>query len=203
MATQMSDKETTEKCKMNPNVAAIQGRSNGTRAGSHWSEILAAVEDRSVQPPEFVRLILMEMSLACHELQTLSGHSSLEFKLKPLLAEIHALQTLAGTAGQLEEVAAQTDTVNLDGPKFYYVATELFEIFIKTADAAGCSQLTLDTIRRSLRNHLLPREPEIRRRIKEIVAFPEDTETPMWPKKPSNESTTNSPANAVAERPTT
>jgi len=188
---------------MNPNGAAIQGKSNGTRAGSHWSEILAAVEDRSVQPAEFVRLILIEMSLACHELQTLSGHSSLEFKLKPLLAEIHALQTLAGTAGQLEEVAAQTDTVNLDGPKFYYVAAQLFEIFIKTADAAGCSQLTLDTIRRSLRNHLLPREPEIRRRIKEIVDFPEDMETPMWPKKPSNESATNSPENAAAEGPTT
>jgi hypothetical protein len=119
------------------------------------------------------------------------------------VAEIHALQTLAGTAHQLEEVAAQTDTVNLDGPKFSYVATELFGIFIKTADAAGCSPLTLDTIRRSLRDHLLPRQPEIRRKMKEGVDFPDDTETPLWPKKTSHESAANSPENAAAERPTT
>jgi hypothetical protein len=166
MATQMSDKETTEKCKMNPNVAAIQGRSNGTRAGSHWSEILAAVEDRSVQPAEFVRLILMEMSLVCHELQTLSGHSSLEFKLKLLLAEVHALRTLAETTRHMTELAVRTD--NLDELKFQYILSALFKIFEDSVRKSNCSQLIDETIFKFLHRSMERREPEIRLEIKKI-----------------------------------
>jgi hypothetical protein len=166
MVAQMRDKETTEKCKMNPNVAAIQGRSNGTRAGSHWSEILAAVEDRNVRPAELVRLILMEMSLVCHELQTLSGHSSLEFKLKPLLAELHALRTLAETTRYMTELAVQTD--NLDEPKFQYFLSALLEIFKDSVRASDCGQLIEETIFKFLRRNMERREPEIRLEIKKI-----------------------------------
>jgi hypothetical protein len=191
---------------MNANVAAIPGRSNGptsTRANSHWPEILAAVEDRSVRPAELVRLILMEMSVVCHELRAVSEHSSLEFKLKPLLAELHALRTLAETTRHLTEVAVQTDTVNLDGPKFTYVLSALIDMFKKAADVAECPPLLWETISRSLRFSIAQRELEIRRNIEKITEFPQGAEDSVWPNNRSNESTTNSPENAAAEGPTT
>jgi hypothetical protein len=203
MATQMSDKETTEKCKMNPNVAAIRGRSNGTRAGSHWPEILVAVEDRNVRPAELVRLILMEMSLVCHELQTLSGHSSLEFKLKPLLAEVHALRTLAETTRHMTELAVQTDAADPDGPKVLYLLDTLSEIFKQSILDAGYTEHDCISIYKFFRASFALQESEIRRKMKEVADFPEDPEAPVWPKKPSNESAANSPEDAAAEGPAT
>jgi hypothetical protein len=191
---------------MKPKVAAIQGRSNGptsTRADSHWPEILAAVEDRSVRPAEFVRLILMEMSLVCHELQTLSGHSSLEFKLKPLLAEVHALRTLAETTRYATELAVQTDTVNLDGPKFSYLLRAMLDVLKESVLKAGYDANAWNSILRVFRDKIVQREPEIRRNMKKIAAFPEGAEASVWPKSPSNESATNSPGDTAAERPTT
>jgi len=56
---------------------------------SRWAEILAAASSPDFQRAQFVLLILMEMSSACHELGLATGHSSLSFKIKPLTAEIH------------------------------------------------------------------------------------------------------------------
>jgi hypothetical protein len=187
---------------MNPKPVRPNVPTN-TRVDSHWPEILAAVKDRSVQPAEFVRLILMEMSLVCHELQTVSGHSSLEFKLKPLLAELHALRTLAETARHMTELAVQTDTVDLDGPKFAYVLGELLEIFKQSILDAGCSEHVCLSILKFNRDNMAERESEIRRKMKKMADFPEGTKTPEWPKKPSNEPATNSPEDAAAEGPTT
>jgi hypothetical protein len=75
------------------------------------------------------RLILKEMSLAGRDLHAVSGHSSLEFKLKPLVAEVHALRTLAETVRYESELTVETDIVDLDGPKFKYVLSEITTVF--------------------------------------------------------------------------
>lgn len=191
---------------MIPEGAAIPGTSNGTtgtRADSHWPEILAAVQDRKVPPAEFVRLILMEMSLVCHELQTLSGHSSLEFKLKPLLAEVHALRTLAETTRYAIELAVKTDTVNTDGPKFQYLMGEVIAVFKESARQAGCDNFRWGTIYRFLRDNIDRQAPEIRRKMERVTAFPEGVEAAVWPTKSSNESATNSLGDTSTEPSTT
>jgi hypothetical protein len=186
--------------------AAIQGISNGTtgaRADSHWPEILAAVQDRNVPPAELVRLILMEMSLVCHELQTLSGHSSLEFKLKPLLAEVHALRTLVETTRHLTEVAVQTDTVNTDGPKFRYLMSEVIAVLKESASQAGCTDFLWGSIYRFFRENIDREAPEIRRKMEKVTALSEVADAAVWPKRVSNESATNSLGDTPAEPSTT
>lgn len=190
---------------MIPEGAAIPGTSNGTtgtRADSHWPEILAAVQDRKVPPAEFVRLILMEMSLVCHELQTLSGHSSLEFKLKPLLAEVHALRTLAETTRCAIQLV-QTDPGNLRERQINYLFSAMLDMFEKTTLAARCPTLSWDTIRKSLLATIAQRESEIRRQLEKIADSPEDVEAAVWPTKSSNESATNSLGNTPTEPSTT
>lgn len=191
---------------MNPNVAASPGRPNvptSTRANSHWPEILAAVEDRSVRPAELVRLILMEMSLVCHELQTLSGHSSLEFKLKPLLAEVHALRTLAETTRYAIGLAVQTDTVNLQERQTYYLVEALVGVFEESALQAGCSAFLWDSTLRAFRDIIRHRQEDIVRGMMKVAASPEGVEASVWPKRASNESATNSPGDTAVEHPTT
>ena len=173
---------------MNTTTVATQGTSDGAasgRAESHWPEILAAVGNRSFEPAEFVRLILMEMSLVCHELQVTSAHSSLAFKLKPLLAEIHALRTLAETARYATELATEADVVNLDGPKFMYVIGQLCELVRESAQKAGCGPLVIDTIWRISAKVSAEREEEIRQNIDKIGAVSKPANDSVWPENNS------------------
>jgi len=191
---------------MKPNAVPIQGISNGatsTPADSHWPEILAAAQDRNVRPTEFLRLILIEMSVVCGELRAVSEHSSLEFKLKPLLAQVHALRTLAETTRYATELAVQTDIVNLDGPKFFYVAKAWLEVFRESVLAAGCSDHIWQSILRFFRDKMGQQESEIRCKVKEMADFPEGAEESVWPKKPSSESMANSAGDSAAERSAT
>jgi len=190
---------------LKPNVAAIQGGPNGptaTRADSHWPEILAAVEDRSVPPAEVVRLILMEMSLVCHELRTVSGHSSLEFKLKPLLAEVHALRILAQTTRRTSELAVQTAPVNLDGAAYYLVGA-VTDVFKESALQAGCSDHVWRSILTFFRDNIGRRQEEIWRKMEEIAATPEEAEAFVRREDASNKPATNSPGEPAAEHPAT
>jgi len=170
---------------MNPTRVENQGTSDGVasgRAESNWPEILAAVGNRSFKRAEFVRLILMEMSLVCHELQVTSAHSSLVFKLKPLLAEMHALRTLAETARYATELATEDDVVNLDGPKFMYVISQLCDLVKESAQKAGCGHLVVDTVARGFRYGLAERQAEIRRNIEKVGAVSKSAEEPVWPR---------------------
>lgn len=190
---------------MKPNAAPIQRTSDGagTRTDSHWPEILASAQDRDVRPTEFLRLILIEMSAVCGELRAVSEHSSLEFKLKPLLAQVHALRTLAETTRHATELAVQTDVVNLDGPKFFYVAKVWLEVFKESVLASGCSDHVWGSVLRFFRDNMTKQEPEIRRKMKEMTDFPEGAEESLWPKKPSNESVASSAGDTAADRSTT
>jgi hypothetical protein len=175
---------------MKPEVAAIRETPNGRssmRADSHWPQILTAVEDRNVRPADLVRLILKEMSLACRELHAVSGHSSLEFKLKPLVAEVHALRTLADTVRYETELAVETDIVNLDGPKFRYVLSELMTAFKDSIREAGYDVEASNRILRAFRDNVSVREPDIRRKIKNVTAQSEGAEASVWPTpRPAN-----------------
>ena len=173
---------------MNTTVGATQGTSDSAangRAESHWPEILAAVVNRSFERAEFVRLILMEMSLVCHELQVTSAHSSFAFKLKPLLAEIHALRTLAETARYATELATEADIVNLDGPKFEYVIGQLCQLVMESAQKADCGPLVIETIYANFRRGLGEREEKIRQNIDKIVAVSKPAENSVWPRSSS------------------
>jgi hypothetical protein len=135
------------------------------KSDSLWDDILAAASNPDFQQAEFVRLVLMEMSSACRELSFATGHSSREFKIKPLTAEIHALRTLAKTAHDLTEVVAQADVVNLDGPKFLYVLNKLIGAFKESMIQAGCAALESDTVIRLLADNLPELMAKIRRDI--------------------------------------
>jgi hypothetical protein len=109
------------------------GNGNGvTPEGSHLSELFAAAQNPEVKPVDLVRLILGEMSLAYRELRFTTEHSSLEFKIKPLLAQIQALRAMAETACSVPALIVESDIVNLDGPKFGYIIGK----FMDAAQAA-------------------------------------------------------------------
>jgi hypothetical protein len=167
------------------------------RAESNWPEILAAVSNRSFERAEFVRLILMEMSLVCQELQVTSAHSSLVFKLKPLLAEMHALRTLAETARYATELATEDDVVNLDGPKFMYVIGQLCDLVKESAQKAGCGPLVVDTVARGFRYGLAEREDEIRRNIDKVGAVLNPADDSVW-LRGSSKSVTSRNANIAS-----
>jgi len=96
--------------------------------------------------------------------EPVSGHSSLEFKLKPLLAELHALRTLAETTRYATELALQTD--NLDELKFQYFLSALLDIFEDSVRVSNCGQLIEETIFKFVHRSIERREPEIRLKIK-------------------------------------
>jgi hypothetical protein len=98
------------------------------REGSHWPEIIAAAQDPEFKPADFIRLILSEMSFVSRELRLTSEHSSLEFKIKPLQAEIQALRSMAETARSIPDLIAESDVVNLYGPKFDYVIGKFLNV---------------------------------------------------------------------------
>jgi len=114
----------------------------------------------------------MEMSVVCHELRAVSEHSSLGFKLKPLIAQVHSLRTLAETTRYASELAVQADIVNLDGPKFEGVLKVFLDIFRECVYAAGCDDHLCSTIIRQFRDKIPQLDSELRRKMKEIADFP-------------------------------
>lgn len=118
------------------------------REGSHWPEIIAAAQDPQFLPEDFTRLILSEMALVSRELGSTSEHSSLQFKIKPLLAEIQALRSMAQTAHDIPDLMAESDVVNLGGPKFDYIVVKFFDV-VETAvkDAFPDNLLSTQVIR--------------------------------------------------------
>jgi hypothetical protein len=88
---------------------------------SYYPQILAAAEDPDFRSKDFLRLVLMQMCIVCLELGEAREHSSLAFKVGPLVAQIRALRDLAATARLVTELTVQEDVVNLDGAKFSYL----------------------------------------------------------------------------------
>ena len=97
------------------------------REGSRWSEIIAALQDPEFKSADLVRLLLSEMSLVYRELQLTREHPSLAFRIKPLLAEIEALRSMVEIARSVPTLIAESDIVNLEGPKFGYIMGKLME----------------------------------------------------------------------------
>jgi len=149
---------------LGPTPKTPSGSTEG-RSASRWSDILTAASNPHFRQAEFVRLILGEMSSACHELSLATRHSSLQFKVKPLTAEIRALRTLAETAHELTEVAAQSDVVNIDGPKFLYVYGKMIGTFKESMIQAGCNALICETVIRLFANNWMEVLSEVRRDI--------------------------------------
>jgi len=129
-----------------------------------WSQICVAAESPDFCSKEFVRLVLMQMCLACQELGKAAEHSSNAFKVGPLVAQIRALGELVATARLASELTVQEDVVNLDGAKFAFVFNRLFQVFRESVDEAGCGNWW-NTICRLLADNLAKAEPEIRRDI--------------------------------------
>jgi hypothetical protein len=168
--------------------------SSERRVDSRWPEIIAAAQKPEFRLAEFVRLILTEMSFACHELSLGTGHSSLEFKIKPLMAEINALRTLAETARYATESIAQADVVNLDGPKFLYVLDKLVGTFKQSALDAGCNNLISNTMTRLFADKMPEVMKEIHRDIKKVGTITKPQESVAWSPGRSQSSAENTPS---------
>ena len=65
---------------------------------SYYPQILAAAENPDFRAKDFLRLVLMQMCIACLGLGEAAEHSSLAFKVGPFVAQIRALCDLAATA---------------------------------------------------------------------------------------------------------
>src|SRR5690349_14489516 len=95
---------------------------------SYYPQILAAAEDPDFRAKDFPRLVLMQICIACLELREAAEHTSLAFKVGPLVAQIRTLRDLAATARLVAEMRVQEDVVNLDGAKFAYVFGRLIQV---------------------------------------------------------------------------
>jgi hypothetical protein len=163
---------------------------------SHWADILAAASNPDFQRAEFVRLILGEMSSACHELSLATRHSSLQFKVKPLTAEIRALRTLAETAHDLPELATQDDVLNIDGPKFDYVMGTVIRAFKESMIQADCGVLVRQTVLRFFSNNWAKTESEIRRNLEKAHTLVGSGETLAWSQGEGDSSRNKTPHQA-------
>jgi len=160
-------------------MAAHDEKSNGSSqtADSRWQEILAAAQKPEFEPGVFIRLVLSEMAHACQELELAAGHSSLEFKIKPLMARINALRTLAETARSVHDFTTQADVLDLGGRKFKYVLDVIIEFVKSSAQAANCNALQRQNIVQSVFSKLGENEEEIRRNLKDaqfLIAHEEE-----------------------------
>jgi uncharacterized protein YabE (DUF348 family) len=85
------------------------------------------------------------------------------------------------------ELAVETDIVNLDGPKFRYVLSELMTAFKDSIREAGYDVEASNRILRAFRDNVSVREPDIRRKIKNVTAQSEGAEASVWPTpRPAN-----------------
>ena len=128
---------------MSSPTTTLHETTEGSSRGSRWQRVLAAAQDPETRPADLLRQITMEMSLVCDELRKTAEHPSLAFKIKPLMAQLQALRKLAETVCSLNELQVQTDTLDLDGPKFRYVMGAFIEIFKQSAREAGCNEFLL------------------------------------------------------------
>lgn len=171
-------------------MAAHDEKSNGSsQADSRWQEILAAAQKPEFEPGAFIRLVLSEMAHACRELELAAGHSSLEFKIKPLMARINALHTLAETARSVHDFTTQADVLDLGGRKFNYVLDEIIEFVKSSAQAADCNALQRQNILQSLFSKLVENEEKIRRNLKDaqfLIAHEEEMQHRREAAKKSN-----------------
>jgi hypothetical protein len=151
---------------------------------SYYPQILAAAEDPGFRSKDLLRLVLLQMCTVCLELGEAAEHSSLAFKVGPLVAQIRALRDLAATARLVTEVTVQEDVVNLDGAKFAYVLDRLIEAFRESVLGAGCPDHLWKTICLLLADNLAKADPEIRKDLKQAHKLPEPEGLP-WPKASS------------------
>jgi len=147
-------------------------------AQSYWPQILAAAQDAGFRGRDFIRLVLMQMCIACRELGEAADHPSLAFKVGPLTAQIRALRDLAATARLATEFTVQEDVVNLDGEKFTYLFGRLMQIFRESTLEAGCDSHQWNSICRFFADNLAKAEPEIRRDIKKAHRLSESEKSP-------------------------
>ncbi len=147
---------------------------------SYYPQILAAAENRDFRSKDFLRLVLMQMCMVCLGLREATEHSSLAFKVGPLVAQIRALRDLAAIARLVSEFTVQQDMVNLDGAKFSYILGRLIEVFRESVLEAGCTPHLWSSICRLMADNLGKAEPEIRRDIKKAHKLPEPEGLP-WP----------------------
>jgi hypothetical protein len=159
------------------------------RPGSHWPEILQAVEDRQhFRSTEFVHLVLMEMSLVCEEIK--SASEGLSNKLKPLQAELRALRILAETSRYANDLQPEIDNLNLDSPKFRFVLHKIIatvrECAIKLKDRNFFSPAQIHYDITNLLSHIQMKLREeqwwdnVKRDMKETVDFSENS---VWPRQ--------------------
>jgi hypothetical protein len=150
---------------------------------SYYPQILAAAEDPDFRSKDFLRLVLMQMCIVCLELGEAAEHSSLAFKVGPLVAQIRALRDLAATARLVAEMTVQEDVVNLDGAKFAYLLGRLIEAFRESVLGADCPPHMWKTICLLFADNLAKAEPEIRLDIKKAHILPEPEGLPWSPTK--------------------
>jgi hypothetical protein len=110
-------------------------------------------------------------------------HSSLAFKVGPLVAEIRAFRDLAATARSVTEMTVQEDELDPDGAKFAYLLGRLFEAFRESVIEAECTPHLWNTICRLTGDNLAKAEPEIRRDIKKAHKLPKPEGLPWSPTK--------------------
>lgn len=135
---------------------------------SYYPQILAAAENPDFRSKDFLRLVLMQMCVVCREVGEALEHSSLEFKIKPLMAQIQALRTLAETARDMSEFSIQNDALDLDGPKFTYVLGRIMAIFKESARESNCGPLYCQTIMALFARKIGEAEEDIRKNVKNV-----------------------------------
>lgn len=157
--------------------------------GAYGAQIVEALLSPDFRPVEVFRLILLEMSLACQELRQAGEHSSLQFRLKPLLAQVQALRTLAQTVSCTNDFQVESDVLDLGGPKFRYVLNRIYDVFVKSISEANCDALTAQTIIRLTADNLGREAADIRQKVKTLRAPSEPSFA--WPQSNSRPNVAN------------
>jgi hypothetical protein len=137
-------------------------------AESYWTQILAAAQNPDFRPKDLVLPILMQMYVVCRALGEAGEHSSREFKIKSLVAQIRALRTLAETARDMSELSIQNDALDLDGPKFKYVLGRIIDVFAESAQESNCGPLYCQTIMALFAKKIGEAEEDIRKNVKNV-----------------------------------
>jgi hypothetical protein len=135
---------------------------------SYYPQILAAAENPDFRSKDFLRLVLMQMCVVCLELGEVAKHSSLAFKVGPLVAQIRTLRDLAATARLVSEFSIQNDALDLDGPKFTYVLGRIMAIFAESAQESNCGPLYCQTIMALFAKKIGEAEEDIRKNVKNV-----------------------------------
>jgi hypothetical protein len=136
---------------------------------SKLDEIRAKIEDPNFSQVELSRLIAIEIA-TCLQMMIQFGDEKNymeNWKVKVLSDQVKALRELGKQVSETD-VLSKRDYINLDGPKFAFVAEEWREGFKEAMKDAGLDESTMVSVMKHWRDVMVKREPDIRRSVEKV-----------------------------------